>query len=489
MSGWNTSTGGTQKYSDLEPLFISNAAAWGTSGVPVGVYSATAAYADIYGEGYTLDQTGLCTAAGVVQSPVCVVSGKVGDTVLPATYNTSLFANAVADCAVSASDGSKWAAVIQHSDGTHGVYTVVANDASTMTIKPGLRKAAYNGRICNAFEASFSQHLTRNGCRALVDHIRATHGTFAKRKGIIYRWNETDTDTNNTAEGSQGWTAIGGYSLAASGFNTPLNTFPNSSNYGSNVFARNTRMLLNDATGAGKGIQKIITTSGLAGWLETYVGLMTGDKPVTVKVIKDFGLGTEETLAYFPAVYGLERITQVFPQSTNICIQIVTLTATRTAFAVGTTTLFKLPEKHDVVIPDGARVVWLGDSWGHRHGSEIQNYANRNDRGQTWMTVSKASQTTAWGLSVFDSLVTPNKPDAVIIEFFVNDSNGAGGITQAEWVNNLALLAGKCKAINAKPIILMPVGCEDANAAQALMTWETYLENHVAANQSVWYQV
>lgn len=479
---------GIGKYADLNPLFIELASKFPTSNVPLGINANTAAYADLtQAAEYTFDNSGF----GATKAAL-VVSGAAGEYVLSCAPNTTQFANIVADAAPDSGNSyTWWAGVLQHVDGSYGVYSVTAVTANSATIRPALKKPVANSPLCNFFHNRFSQHLTRNGYRAMVDAIINESPVFARRQNYAYVWNETQTAAGNTAEGAAAWVSVGGYNIASSTFNNYVNPSLNSVAYCHPTWARTRYVASHSFTSSGHGVRKTIPVTS-AGWLETWIGIASGSFPFVVSVYADYGLGTQRTLYTNPAFYGMECLRIPFGDGlVNVSIEIIrhsTATGT-TAVDIGTTYIYPRQLKYDpYIFPPSSRGVWMGDSWGNRNGQAVATEMNRrlSPIGTSIESVSLEGQTTAWALANFAALVVPKKPDFVCFEYFTNDLNGVGGMTQGQWIANLKTLCGMARAAGIKPIIIGPIPSSNQNAILGGMAGNGALIDAIST-ESGWY--
>jgi hypothetical protein len=417
------------------PLYVETVADFntGAAGLPNGYASHPIAGA----AGYELDLT---------------VTGAQGVTTLTVSAGTVADAQGV------------WAAVIQHDDGSWDVYSVTTtNRTNTVSIKPPLHKAVTSGTLANLHDAVNGQHFTPNGYRALAAHVWSYPGWKAYRDTYIAQSVETDP-------GNGKWTEINGIPGPWFVCNQLANAFGSANPLASWWMARNTSFCLGAASANGsQGVEWTQDLGGKTGYVDSYIAADTGTAPAHVTVIID------GTTKLDKDVYGLERIAVQFTKATSGTIRYTFPTGDggqSTKYRLGTTTWRELPD----VVPSslfstGAKVVYVGDSWGVFYSglgpSTLGDYLATI--GGSLVNVAVGGMQASWAQANFDTLITANAPDVVVIEFFVNDYNALGDAGVDTWRARIYDLANRCLALGIQPVIIMPTGTASPSQAQGLL--------------------
>lgn len=484
-----------QKYFDLNPLFIMPFGLTGGFGSPKFAVDANTAYADLSdGNGFTADNSPFAKA-GTFQPPVCTVSGGQGATTLTATYSAA-FADAQDALSVVASNQSAYGIVLRYASGRYGVHTVTANSSTTLTIRPPLPEPVYNAPVWECWEGDFSQHESRHHAKARAWFFHQYSPIYARRQGIINRFDRLDDSTVNAANAAP-WT---GYGITLSGVNTwwagALNSFPNSTSYGNQLHSVGTKALHVTLASSGTGIQKTVSVAGIAGWVETTIGVQTGAAPVKVELIGDAGLSSQRIIQNWPSVYGLDQIRGVFgPGYSTMTLRISSTTASQVQFRIGSTTFFRGYATDSRIFAPGSKGALISHSWGDRHGGAFCRALNEllEPEGSSVVSFSKAAKTSDYMLANIASFLGGKGFDWALIQADINDANAAddglgfGAMTQARSNANHLAMANYCKSIGVKPIISMPWPCQRIESAQTLFEWLANFDGYIANNQALWY--
>lgn len=387
------------------------------------------------------------------------VSGGMGETTL--TLNTGT----VADLS------GTWAAVIQHDDGTYGTYTVRNAASTALDVFPPLRGNCSRALIYNLHETTTGQHITREGGFAYADYIVDYPAFQAERTEFYDQFGDTATS---------GWTLEGGQSSGRVSYNAAGNIdFADAGTKSTGYIARQSRALLCYPGASGHGLSRTVTLSGAkSGYIDGWIASKSATYPVVVNIYFD------DVLVYYnPSLFGLERICIPFDGVTTIKWKYTMTALDNAGFAVGAHTVWKRPSDgfaHKLV-PDGAKVVFYGDSWSLRHAGAVAERMNQrvSKTGATVRAVGLGGQKASWGLTNFDSLVAPLTPQVVLIEFGINDYNGSD--TLATYQANIAAIVAKCVAIGAQPVVIMPPGTATLGQSQPLAVWSATMAEGSAA--------
>ncbi|WP_287359898.1 hypothetical protein [Mesorhizobium sp.] len=87
------------------------------------------------------------------------------------------------------------------------------------------------------------------------------------------------------------------------------------------------------------------------------------------------------------------------------------------------------------------------------------------------VSVGQAGQDAEFGLTFFDTLVTPETPKQVVIPYFTNDHNDYGDDGWARWLTAMYKLGRKCQAIGARPIFILPLPTSSVTQAIGHGIW------------------
>jgi len=378
------------------------------------------------------------------------VAGAAGDTVL------SVGAGPLSDCGVAVNG---WAAVIQHDDGTWGVYSVTATNVPglTITVKPPLRKAATVRTLANLYDSALGQHLTPNGYRALASHLW-NYPTYKASRGNYV------AQVAETTAGNAAWTLLNGISSAWVGGNIAQNYAPGLSASGTWATARNYKYIALSSNVANGGFEKTVALGGRTGYVDTYADVASDSAPLRVQIIVDGATLVDRN------VYGLERVTARFTNATSSTIR---FTAGAVGFEhkykVGTTTWWVLPSVlPERIFPNRAKVVYCGDSWGVFYsgltGTTLASYLATV--GGSLTNVSVGGKTAQWARDNFATLILANHPTHAVFEFFTNDRNQSPADFTG-WKANIDWLIAQSLAANIQPVIVMPIPTASFTQAQA----------------------
>lgn len=398
--------------------------------------------------------------------------------------------------------GGTWGAVVQHKDGTYGIYTVANAAVSSCDLYPSLRKDAY--RLWNLFPTAGDQHLTAPGYRALAQHIFYYPKQRAYRSKYINRYDCAALNLDTV----DGWFRVQtqGGGLPATGRYAVQNlNIKRSSDLDkcTRVFIIDKQVATHNAQANGDGMRRIVNVGSQAGIVDFSVGIyastITNPQPMRVQVrafnaVYPFPAGPNHAESdgqpiYDAYHYGLDRVVVPFPAgTTHVSVTLSATHATTNAgynIAAGPVTVWKDElTQHSAIFTPGSRVVLLADSWGSRAGSAEAAELNRllSADGGWCKVISKASMTAQWALDgtamgvnygpndLIGTVLSSYNPTHVVIQFFTNDHNDTLYSTLTDktnaWIANINAIANRCLAAGVQPVIVMPVFVAGESSAQ-----------------------
>lgn len=436
------------RYARQYPLFVENFADWAAAGTgtPNGLTNGTLLSTGNYQLTYT-------------------ITGVAGQQVLSVQTG---------DLNQAGVTGS-WACVIKHDDGTWGVYAVTAVNVggATMTIKPYLKKPATIATLASLGSSALGQHYGTAGYSALAEHIWNYPAYKAYRQKWIARHDETVAGNGPWTIGSMPDAWFEGAQVA--NIDMGVGNSPNATCFS----ARNSKYVLVQAQNNNQPVYWTQALYGKTGYLDTYLGPATvNNLGILVTVVID------GATVYSKTIMGLERITVPFVNATTGTITIKPLEGDGGAsykWRLGTTTWWELPSDIPTnLFFDGAKVVFLGDSWGEFYSGWLPAELGTRivARGGTMTNSALSGQTSAWGLANFASKVLAYDPDICVIEFFTNDQNS---LSLPVWQANMAALIDLCIQHNIQPVIVMPAPTSSTSQTQNHAIWSASLAEGVAA--------
>lgn len=367
-----------------------------------------------------------------------------------------------------------WSAVLQHDNGTYGLYGVSALGAGVCTVTPALRATVTNGSLRNLGEAVNGQHLTDPGYRALARYIYAQTKQRTYRSRYAARW--------LARQGLIGdWTRTGGMSAGQANLAVAGNALP--SGTGGRPLIAVGRWVANctpTAPYTGKGFSKSFSVGGRTGYLETHICASVATTgpcvPVNVTVTAD-GV-TVFNVTYGPNDY-LQRVIAPYVNASTVVLTVSRSDETALAGSITIGDVFcwvydRPTTPSDRVILPNDRVVVIGDSWTTRYSSllasEIQTAMTQDGGRGTCVSVGLASQKASWGLANFDSLVAPLSPTVVVFNFSINDCNAVFRADEF-WIAQMHAIAAKAQALGATPVILLPPATASDGQCLSLGRW------------------
>ena len=380
---------------------------------------------------------------------------------------------------ISAGDQSKgtgnWMGVIQHDDGTYGIYAISSLAAGVCTVFPNLRAAVTNQTMTNAGGTVNGQHFTQPGFAALANRVFNTTRRMGYRNRWIAQWRgPTGTKTD--------WTNIGGLGSGQYAMGTLNNIISESSVRSYQAFVSRARTVLTatpTSPRTGKGVSRSFDLNGKSGVCEVIAscafyaaGAGAGFWPFNVTLKVD---GTEFYNHTFTENDGLVRILQDFPAGTTGQAILTFSDDTPTSLAnlvVDSVTWWVYDRTpvgwawSDSVIDKNANLVVIGDSWTTFYpnlssvdgilGRTLQALMTGAGGSGTVTSVGVAGTGAEYSQAKFESVVAPLAPSQVVINDFTNDHNSYGDSGYARWLNALYRVGRMCQNIGARPIFIMP---------------------------------
>lgn len=399
-----------------------------------------------------------------------------------------------ASLAISAGDESKgtgiWAGVIQHDDSTYGFYRISSLAAGACAIYPNLRATVTAKTLRNVGGSVNGQHWTEPAYKALARRIFAATRRGGYRARYAAKW---DSLTGVKAD----WTNTGGL-LSGQYAMATVNPYISYTSVRSNgAWVARGRTIIRATPAApytGKGLTKSFALGGHAGVLEMFVSAARIDAaagggfyPFRVVVTVD-GVGILDQT--YTENDGLKRILLDYPAGTTGAITVTaadeTWSATSTGIYIGDVIWWTYDRLGitwtNPVIDKNVKTVVIGDSWTTFYpaggsgvdgvlGTELQAAMTAAAGTGTVVSVGQAGQDAEFGLTVFDTLVTPEAPKQVVILYFTNDHNTYGDDGWARWLTAMYKLGRKCQAIGARPIFIMPLPTSSLGQAIGHGVW------------------
>ena len=443
-------------------------------------------------------------AGGVAGTPVGVgnwpngegsltVTGTQGSNTLTVTsVNVGVISNYQID---TVGYPAGWAIVVPGGDGVDRIYTVYAVNTSTgvLLIYPALASPANLQTAGNLYDAS-GEHLTTVGYYGLADFV------IAQTKGASYLQAYAGryvSDGLGNYSGST-WTAIGGLGQGAQGNVPPTNcmtegVFPYTSNIDHticNVYSGagrteingSTYQILIGATAAGQGAKLTANLYGKSGYLDTFVGIegqyQSEQASARVQVFVDGTLVLNENFG------GLTHIQVPFIHAQSGEIDVTVDSPYPCAPRISNTNWYVWNDAdwngvppNDPLIPNGAKVLVLMDSWGTWHNAAFATRLAQDLPGSSITNVSQEGTTAAWAIANFSSLTAGGPYDYIISAFQINDLHPStkGSLTDAMLLSDMETLWELVLETGATPIYLRSLSTDSEAEVQRLNEWDQSL--------------
>ena len=420
------------------------------------------------------------------------VTGSEGSNTL--TVN-SVNVGAIGDYEVDAvTYPAGWAIVVPGGDGVYRVYTVYAVDtsANVLSIYPALASPVSSQLAENLYETS--EHLTTMGYYGLADFVVGQSKGASYIEGYAGRY---VSDGLGNYSGSA-WTAIGGLSQGAQGYVPPTNcmtagVFPYTSNINNaicNSYAGGDRTDINGSVyqtligGAvpGQGAKLTATLYGKSGYLDTVLGIegqyQSEQASARVQVYIDGNLVLNQNFG------GLTHIQVPFTHAQSGEIDVTVDSPYPCAPRISNTNWYVWNDADwngvpptAPLIPNGAKVLVLMDSWGMWDNAAFVRRLQQDLPASPITNVSENSKTTQWAIDNFAALTAGGPYDYIISAFQINDLHPSvgGGLTDAQLLSNLETLWGLVEGTGANPIYLRSLTTPVVTQVQRLNEWDQSL--------------
>ena len=349
----------------------------------------------------------------------------------------------------------RYPCVIRNDDLIFDLNQVIGTSDDQVLLLEPLQRTITNGVLGNLHDAVQGQHYTKLGYAAFIQHLYFTNPKHAERDSVIAQFLPYDT------LGSWDITGVKGYNYQ-SNMKLSDDTFGQIGSSRLDVYA----------TDATKDARWTVNLDGEKGYLETYVGGISGqalvefylDDALIKSVVVDKHV-ERLVFDYQNAKKGMLKISGVGPFPQRV--------------AIGMTTWFKNKKFTDerLILPDD-KVVCIGDSWfvnqAQESAKELENRMAIDGGSPTVLNFSKGGHTSTYARAWFDEYVIKNKPDKVIIEYFTNDFNSMGSTDvgtfinpegqpqdmniadMAEYVDNIQYMIDRAIEFGIQPIVVMP---------------------------------
>jgi MBG domain (YGX type) len=389
-----------------------------------------------------------------------------------------------------------WAIVVLGDDGVYRVYTVYALNTSTqvLSIYPFLASSVTSQPAANVYDSKADHHLTAIGYYGLADYVVAQTKGASYLKAYATRY---VSDGLGNYSGSA-WTAIDGLNQGAQGNVPPTNcmtqgVFPDTSNIDYTVcnaysgtdrteISGSTYQTLIGATVPGQGAKLTASLHGRSGYLDTFVGIegqyQSEQAAARVQVYIDGALVLNENFG------GLTHIQVPFLHAQSGEIDVTVDSPFPCAPRISNTNWYVWNDADwngvspsDPLIPNGANVLVIMDSWGIWHDGAFVTRLAQDLPGSSVTNVSQDGKTAAWAITNFSTLTAGGAYDYIISDFQINDLHPSigGGLTDAMLLSNMETLWELVLGTGATPIYLRSLSTDNTAEAQRLNQWDQSL--------------
>ena len=382
------------------------------------------------------------------------------------------------------------ALVVQHDDGTCGIYSVTTPSPTTsLDILPRLAGHVTRGLAWNLHDSPNGQHLTEWGYKALARFMcKAT-----RRQGLFSKYvSRTCYNASTTLVGTD-WTAAGGlttggYVAGSTVLQGLFNDFQNSWVTGGNAtqysgadrswYQGRTYFKGVGAGTAGQGITKTVTLSGASGNINVLVAVRGQKDGSTLASDVRVTLTCDGSVTFNTTVRGLRQLSIPFDGATSATLSITLATSTPTYFGVTTAIWYKnnngLTNLDSPILQNGSKITLLCDSWGVYKGNALAKELAALLPYSVVTNASVGGTTAAWALANYDSLVATNQ-DYVIFDQVINDQGASRGA--ATWVADVQALCTHALARGQCPVYLRNLFTGSASQSQLLMAYYEALDS------------
>ena len=396
--------------------------------------------------------------------------------------------------------------VIKFDDGTCKPYILTGWSANTLTIYPSIDTAITDGEVVPLMLDT--QHLTKYGYNAYSQHLFFENPRYCEKNKFIERYGNTDAPPFSSLSGAPSRYEAsrndgGAYSCQYGNtgiFMIPFADYSTISEY---------------------GYQWEVSTNGVKGYLETYIGTCYGFYPTNTFTL-DTGyeihiecwIDDVKTYEKIKDNIFIERICIPYAKSDDkvkLKVYLTQLRKQKDTLYIGPTTFWVNEIERNNLIDKHEVVAQLFDSWGifsadnnyiedkdgnkwyqGQSGKELHRLINENNGLiLPYYNYSEGGMTTRWGKVWWYHNVWTFHPDIMITDFGINDyhtnmaqfpdftdpygntiSMGTA-VTSTEFSQNMETLFDMCIRHNIVPIYVMcsRIGC-DINYINA------FVDNH-----------
>jgi len=389
-----------------------------------------------------------------------------------------------------------WAIVVPGVDGIYRVYTVYAVNTSTgtLSIYPTLAASVSSQIAENLYDSTGGEHLTTLGYYGLADFV------VAQTKGLVYLQEYATryvSDGVGNYSGSM-WTAIDGLNQGAGGYVPPTNcmtqgVFPYASNLDNaicNAYSGPDRTEVNGSTYqtligtsvTGEGAKLTANLYGRSGYLDTYLGIegQYGSEQASarVEVYIDGSLVLNQNFG------GLTHVQVPFDHAQNGEIDVTVDSPYPCAPRISNTNWFVWDDAAwngvspgDPLIPNGAKILVLMDSWGTWQNDAFVTRLGQDLPASSITNVSVPKTTAKWAITNFSSLTAGGPYDYIISAFQINDLHPSitGSLTYAQLLSNMETLWNLVLGTGATPIYIRSLSTTTLTDSQRLNEWDQTL--------------
>ncbi len=397
-----------------------------------------------------------------------------------------------------------WAIVIAGDDGVYRVYSVYAVDtvAMTLSIYPVLKSSVTAQIAGNLYDGDGSPHLTALGYYGLADFV------VAQTKATSYIQKYADryvSDGLGNYAGSQ-WTAIGGLNQGKGGYVQPTTcmtegVYPNTADIDNDICSPYSGPDRTEFTGsdyhtiiagsvAGQGAMQTVSLNGRSGYLDTILGIegeyLSEQASARVQVIIDGVVVVNQNFG------GLTHLQVPFTHAQSGEIDVTVDSPYPCAIRISNTNWFVWDDADwngvspdEPLIPNGASVLLLEDSWGVYHNYAFATRLAQDLPSSVVTNVSVNSKTAAWAIANFSSLTVGGPYDYILSDFQINDLHpDPKGITFLQLLANMQTLWGMELNIGGTPIYLRSLTKDDTASVQLLNQWDQTLTTNYPTQAS-----
>lgn len=378
---------------------------------------------------------------------------------------------------ISTGDQSKGAgyfgAVVQHDDGTYGLYGISNMGSGVCTTYPNIRSTITNKPLKNVNGTVNGQHYTDYGYKALARKIYGTTLGDGYRLRYAAKW---DSSTGLATD----WTAIGGLGAGQKAIVISNNYIAGAVRSSASFVSRGRRYLSGGPISgySGKGMTKTFTLGGSTGYLEAFVSCAkidnaagSGFYPFNVTVVVDSVVLLNKN---YTENDGLQRVIVPYAAGNSGTITVTYTDETPVYGAninIGDVTWWAYDRSQtwaNRVIDKNDTVVIIGDSWTTYYpeggsgvdgilGTELQAAMAADGGTGTVTSVGVGGTDAEYSISQFATKVVPLNPTVVMFVDFTNDHNSYGDAGYERWLTAMYKLGRLAQDINARPVFLMPL--------------------------------